>query len=148
MRYKIPQSSYFFIDEIVHPDIYEKFGKESLKFINPKLLELISAIRTLINEPIVINNYEAGGKFINSGLRCYKNPLGDKVNYSRHYFGLCADLKFKSKTIKEVFSIIKENESWLMINGLTVVENIDHTPTWLHIGVEYTGLDKLKIINP
>lgn len=147
-RHKIPTSNNFYIDELIHPDIYKRFGRGSLKFINPKLLEVLASIRDLVDEPVTINNWASGGRFINSGLRDIKHPYNGKLGYSRHYYGMCLDLKFKTKSIKEVFNLVMENHKVLKLDGLTVIEDIKHTPTWLHISVEYTGLDNIKIIKP
>lgn len=147
-RYPIPQSTHFYVDELIHPNIYKRFGKYSLKFMNPKLLNVLAIIRNLIKEPIVVNSWGSGGNFINSGLRDFKKPLNGKLSYSRHYYGLCLDLKPKTMTIKRLFKIIKENESLFIEAGLTVIEDIRYTPTWLHISVEYTGLPFITTIKP
>ena len=144
MRIKV--SDNFYLDEYVHPDIYKQFKGISIKYLNPKLIKLVQYLREAYGAPITINNWYNGGNFINSGLRDYKNPLG-KLNRSRHYYGLCADLK--TKNIKSLQNYVYKNREFLRKNyGLTVIENFDYTKSWCHISVEWTDLDYVQIITP
>lgn len=45
--------------ELVDPYIYEVYGEDSLKFIDPRLLKWIEWFREAINKPVYVNNYKA-----------------------------------------------------------------------------------------
>jgi len=138
-------SKNFDLKEYTHPEIYKRFGDQSKLYINPQLFVLVQAIRDRWGKPITINNWHNGGRFINSGLRDYKNPLG-KLNRSRHYYGLCADLK--TDDIKVLQNHLSTNAQYYYDLGLRVIEDFKFTKTWLHVSVENTGLDKVRYIKP
>jgi hypothetical protein len=139
-------SDNFYLDEFIHPEIYHRFGTNSKLYLSPQLVELVQAIRTKYGKPIYINTWANGGRFKNSGLRDYKNPLGGKLNRSRHYYGLCADLH--AEDIKELQNHVNDNLEYYHKLGLRVVENFAFTKSWLHVSVEWTALDVVKFINP
>jgi len=143
---RIKVSKNFFLDEVIHPNIYNRFKGMSTKYINKELIILLQLIRDNYGEPIYINTWATGGVLINSGLRDYKTPLGGKLNRSRHYYGLCLDLH--TKDIKALQKHIYENRDKYFRLGLTVIEDFKYTPTWCHISVEWTKLDKVQIIKP
>ena len=135
----------FLWEELVHPAIYKRFFERSSLYVNPQLIILLQAIRTNYGKPITINNWHIGGKFKNSGLRDYKNPMG-KLNRSRHYYGLCFDMK--ADDIKALQAHVYDNRDMYYDLGLRVIEKYSYTPTWCHISVEHTGLDEVKIMIP
>lgn len=158
-RVHLRDSKRFFLDELIHPNIYSDpvhGGSKSIKFLNSDLINILIFIRERYKMPITINNWSSGGSYINSGLRDYMNPLNGKLSRSRHYSGLAFDLKFnikantkeREKLIKFVYNDILKYEDLFLRMGLNVLENIKFTPTWLHISVEQTGLNHIKIINP
>ena len=106
---RIKVSENFYLDEFIHPNIYNQWGERSKRYLNPKLVDLVQSLRNVFGS-ITINNWATGGNFINSGLRDFKDPLGGKLNRSGHYYGNCADLKFGSTTIKTVHELIMSNQ--------------------------------------
>ena len=142
---RIKLTNHFFLDEFIHPNIYNRFKSKSRLYINPVLVELAEVIRQKYGEPLYINTWATGGSRINSGLRDYKKPLG-KLNRSRHYYGLCVD--FTTNDIKKFQKHIDENKDFYYEHGLRVIENFRYTNSWCHISVENTGLDKVKFITP
>lgn len=158
-RVHLKDSKRFYLDELIHPNIYANSvhgGAKSIKFLNKDLIKLLIFIRERYKMPITVNNWGSGGSFINSGLRDYIQPLGGKASRSRHYYGLALDLKFnikaerkeREKLIKFVYNDILKNEELFLNVGLTVLEDVNFTPTWLHISVEQTELSTIKIIKP
>jgi hypothetical protein len=135
----------FYLDEFVHPKIYDVFKEKSRLYVSQKLIDLVQLIRENYGEPIYINTWGNGGKRINSGLRDYKNPLG-KLNRSRHYYGLCADLT--TNDIDALQKHIKENKELYFSHGLRIIEDFDYTKTWCHISVENSGLNYVRFIKP
>lgn len=143
---RIKISENFYLDEFIHPEIYHRFGGDSKLYLSPNLVFLVQAIRTKYGKPISINTWATGGVRKNSGLRDYKNPLNGRLNRSRHYYGLCADMVCSD--IKELQNHVNDNLEYYHKLGLRVVENFNHTPTWLHVSVEWTGKESVKFINP
>jgi hypothetical protein len=135
----------FFLDEFVHPNIYNRFKGNSRLYVNPSLIELVQLIREKYGEPININTWARGGSRINSGVRDYFKPLG-KLNRSRHYYGLCADLT--TADIKKLQKHVDDNKDYYYEFGLRVIEDFRYTRSWCHISVENTGLNKVKFIKP
>jgi len=142
---RISVSDNFYLDEFIHPVIYKQFESASIWYLNPQLVKLVQAIRETYGEPIYINTWATGGKLKNSGLRDYKNPLG-KLNRSRHYYGLCADLH--TKDIKKLQQHVADNAAYYFEFGLRVIEDFKYTKTWLHVSVENTELNNVRYIKP
>lgn len=135
----------FYLDEFIHPNIYNRFKSNSRLYINQTLVELVQLIRDNYGEAININTWARGGNRINSGVRDYFKPLG-KLNRSRHYYGLCADLT--TADIKKLQKHVDDNKDYYYDFGLRVIEDFRYTKTWLHISVENTGLETVKFIKP
>lgn len=144
VRQKISEN--FYLDEYIHPAIYRRFGRNSKVYLSKDLVDLVQVIREKYGKPIYINTWMKGGALKNSGLRDYKNPLGGRLNRSRHYYGLCADLH--AEDIKELQLHVLDNAEYYHSKGLRVIEEYLFTPTWLHVSVEWTGLDEIKTIQP
>ena len=142
---RIKATENFYWDELIHPAIYKRFYERSRLYMNPQLLILLQAIRENYGKSITINNWAIGGKFKNSGLRDYKNPLG-KLNRSRHYYGLAIDMK--ADDIKALQAHVYDNRDIYYDLGLRVIEDYRYTASWCHISVEETKLDKVKIMIP
>ena len=137
-------SKYFEDFELVGPE----FIKTNLPvkwFIDKELLSVLDALREEFG-PITINNWKSGGQYKESGLRMPNTGTG--ASFSQHKFGKAADLKFKNHTVQDVYKAILANEAKWVAKGLTTLENITATPSWLHIDVRNTGSDKILIVNP
>lgn len=144
MRYQITEN--FNLDEFIHPDYMRKFGQNALWFIDHRIVTIAQELRTDLGVPITINNYETGGQYKSSGLRVQSAKIGAK--YSQHKYGRAIDCKFKGVTIQEAFNFLMHNQGKYFNLGLTTIENIEHTPTWLHLDCRLTGLTEYKIVNP
>jgi hypothetical protein len=80
---------------------------------------------------VTINGKFGGKAFTESGLR---NPFTETgAKFSQHKFGRALDLKFHKVTVKEVYEYIIRNPQEARENGITTVEDIAFTPSWLHI---------------
>lgn len=134
-------SKNFHIKEFVPKEIYNKWGANSIWFVDERLIRLVQFLRDEFG-PITIN----GGSYNLSGFRPPDSKIGGKL--SQHRFGRAVDLKFKDHTVQDVYKAILKNESHWMNKGLTTMENIAATPSWLHIDIRNTGMDKIKIVNP
>ena len=136
----------FILQEFVPKEIYDQFGDKSIWFIDPKMPIIVQAIRDILGCPITINNWHLGGHYNNSGYRTPKCTEG--ASLSQHRFGRAADLKPDGISIREAMDKVKANFPMLRAIGLTTIENIAFTKTWLHIDTRWTGSDELLIVNP
>lgn len=141
-RYKISEN--FYLDEVMHPDVYKKFGKKSRWFIDQRLIDIVQYIRTATAEPITINTWFDGGRFKERGLRNPATTTGAK--YSQHKFGKALDFTVSGMTADEVREkILGEWKQDLMNLGLTAIEA---GVSWVHIDVRNTGVDDIMIFYP
>jgi len=137
----------FSLHEFIDKKTYGKWGTASRWFIDPRISMVAQFIRTRHGKPVTINNWKSGGQYQYSGF----DPPGGyrkSTSLSQHRFGRAVDIKIKGMTVQELYKDIMDNQALYMENGLTTVENIKHTPTWLHCDVRETGLKKIKVVNP
>ena len=73
-RYKISEN--FYLDEVMHPEVYKRFGKKSRWFIDQRLIDIVQYIRTETGKPITINTWFDGGEFKERGLRNPRTKTG------------------------------------------------------------------------
>lgn len=124
-------SNHFDVRELVPPDVYRAFGENSAWFVSPMLLQVLDMLRFKLARPIIINDWHMGGNYKYSGFRPRFVNIG--AAYSMHRMGLAADIKVQGMTPKEMLAAVLDNRKILMPLGLSTVENIDFTPSWLHI---------------
>jgi len=141
-RYKISEN--FYLDEVMHPDVYKKFGKKSRWFIDHRLIDIVQYIRTATDKPITINTWFDGGKFKERGLRDPKTKTG--AQYSQHKFGKALDFTVSGMTADEVREkILGEWKDDLINLGLTAIEA---GVSWVHIDIRNTGINDIMIFYP
>ena len=134
-------SRYFDIQELVCPHVYDKFGLYAWQFFDPRLLDVLLAIREGIGKPIIVNNWSNGGNFSQRGLRCNccmivrdKTAL-EKLYVSAHLQGMGVDFNVQGMTTEEVHEWLKKNQI-LLPRPIRVEENTDG---WVHIDVRSDG---------
>jgi hypothetical protein len=125
----------FVLQEFVPPSIWRKNKEKSIRFIDPRIIDIAQAVRELFDEPIVINGRFMGKTYKDSG---YRTPqCGTGAYYSQHKFGRAVDLKFKScPDYNEVMKVIRANFAMLSKVGLTTMET--GTDGWLHLDCRWT----------
>ena len=137
-------SEIFILEEFVDPDTFQKFGKKSLWFIDPKIINIIQYIRMAIDKPITVNNWHTGGTYQQSGFRPPQSMIGAKMG--QHRFGRAADIKCDIP-LADLFDFMTKNFKILSSLGLTTIENIEKTPTWLHLDIrQWENNPELHII--
>ena len=121
---------HFALNELVPPDVIQARGEQAWQLMDERILRGADWLREKFG-PCVINGKFNGKGFTESGLR---NPLTTTgAKWSQHKFGRAVDLKFLKVNVKEVYDYILANQPEARANGITTVENINATPTWLHI---------------
>lgn len=121
---------HFQLHEVVGADVIQALGDRAWSLMDERILRGADWLRAKFG-PCVINGKYGGKVFTESGLR---NPLtGTGAPWSQHKFGRALDLKFLNVNVREVYDYILANQPEARANGITTVENINATPTWLHI---------------
>ena len=121
---------YFALNEVVHPGAIQALGERAWTLMDERILRGADWLRELFG-PCTINGKFGGKGFTESGLRDPFTKTG--APFSQHKFGRALDLKFHKVTCKEVYDYIIRNPGDARENGITTVEDIAFTGTWLHI---------------
>jgi hypothetical protein len=121
---------YFALNEVVHPAAIQALGERAWTLMDERILRGADWLREMFG-PCTINGKFGGKGFTESGLRDPFTKTGAK--FSQHKFGRALDLKFHKVTCKEVYEYIIRNPGQARENGITTVEDIAFTGTWLHI---------------
>ena len=120
---------HFALNELVPPDVIQARGEQAWQLMDERILRGADWLREKFG-PCVINGKFNGKGFSESGLR---NPLTTTgARWSQHKFGRAVDMKFLKVNVKEVYDYILANQPEARANGITCVENINATPSWLH----------------
>lgn len=134
-------SPYFKVQEFVPKEIYEKYGETSIRFIHPSIVSIANLVRSRMGVPITIN----GSGFDESGFRVPETKTGARL--SSHKRGCAIDVRGKFEP-RKIYDDILANYAEYRAVGLTTVEDIDMTPTWVHLSCEWTGKNELTIVKP
>lgn len=107
---------YFRIEELVGKTTFKRYGSESWKFLDFRLLWAMLIIRTNLNRKIYVNNWHKGGGFSQRGLRSNVQQIfrvyfrRRKLYLSGHVMGKAIDFDVEGMTACEVRVWIVENE--------------------------------------
>jgi len=124
-------SKYFIIQELVPPKLFALMGQRAWWYIQPQIVAVLDQLREDLGRAVIINDWHRGGQFTLSGYRPPEAKVG--AAYSMHRMGLAADVKVKGMTPAEVLAVIEKDLPKYLALGLTTVEDLSHTPTWLHL---------------
>jgi hypothetical protein len=135
-----------FLPKDMHDDLIST-GRDPRWLINKKVVNFCEWLHDkYIDKDIIINNWKWGGNFNESGLRSINTTTGAK--YSQHKFKDAVDIKIKGITPSEIRTLIMDNFDYLnQTFGLSTIEKIEDTPTWIHCDFRWTGLDHLLEVN-
>ena len=152
-------SANFNVTELVPPEVYNKWGDNSIWFINPKLIDCLELLKKITTDfyqedvKIIINNWDNGGNFKYSGFRPPNIDVEiGGATFSQHKLGNAADVKCYIKNrqipVNQILDLVLSNKTKFMNLGLTTIEDIKFTKTWLHMDCRWTGKDDLLIVKP
>ena len=139
-------NNYFHIEEFVPPQIFKKFGENSIWFIDPKIIAIATAYREFFGVPVHINDWHSGGKMTYRGYRPPRVNVG--AEYSQHKMGRAFDCNIGKMTSKEMYDKVIANYEHFKAFGLTTLENYKFTDGWLHSDCRITNTNKLLIVDP
>lgn len=129
-EFPIHGSPFFDVREFVSPEVWRLFGPKAAMFVDKKTVAITNLLREVAG-PIIINDWMFGGKFVASGFRERKQRVGGE--YSQHRLGKASDNKSKRYTPAQMLELILKNPLPFYEAGLTRIEDLDFTPTWLHL---------------
>lgn len=138
----------FYIQEFVPKYIYDKFGSNSIWFVDPKVFFIAQFLRDRYNKGVTINDWMYKEQFLYqwSGFR---TPRFEKYSEtSQHSAGRAIDVKVTGMTSEEVFDDIVSHQGIFMQAGLSAIEDVSATPTWTHLDCRPSKTDKLIIVKP
>ena len=135
-------------NDLLPPD-WRYYGYSLEKSVDPKILEIYGAIKECFPQ-IWVNS--RNGKRVNNwcGLRSPACATGTKNSY--HKRGMAIDLHTTQGDLNALYMFCASAEALSL--GIKRVENIEFTPTWVHIDIGEPNpakwLDKTRpyIFNP
>ena len=131
--YPIHGSKYFDVREFVDPITWNVLGVKSAWLIDPKIVRVADLLREKSGVAVVVNNWhfkKNGQPFKSSGFRAIWDPTGGRL--SQHRAGRAADFKVKGFSPSQIHILIQANKEDFRAAGLTTMENVSFTPTWIH----------------
>lgn len=156
----------FDIREFVSPEVYKRFGSNSIWFVNPWCFEFAQFMKDFLTDYygeevlIIINNWHYSGGRKWSCHRTYQYikdqvDAGKKPATLTQHFGGQANaidflVKIKSSgkyiAAPDVRKIMIENQDEMMKAGLTTLEGDKWAKTWVHADNRPTNLDEILIV--
>lgn len=131
---------YFDIRELVSKCVYDKYGNDSWRFLDIRLLHALLIVRQWLNKPIYVNNWAwAKGNeaiFDERGLRAniddiVKNKTtNNRLYLSAHIFGKAVDFDVEGMTAGQVRRWIDKNKE-LFPFQLRIEDGV----SWVHLDV-------------
>lgn len=131
---------YFDIQELVCKHVYDKFGDSAWAFFDERMLDTLYVIRTKLNKPIYVNDWQIGGNLSQRGLRCTRCALVvekvrlEKVYMSTHMQGNGIDFDVKGMTAQEV-------REWIVKNQILLPYpvRLEADVNWVHLDLRTDG---------
>lgn len=137
------KSKHFVIQELVPPEVFLSSGENAWELLDQRLIFTLDDLWTELG-PFVVNDWHKGGTYKESGLRSAGTSTG--AQYSQHKFGRAADCKFKDHKPIEAYQYIIKNAEKLPY--LSTLEDIESTPTWIHVDVRNHNESDIKVVKP
>ena len=131
--YPIHKSKFFDVREFVDEKTWNTFGVKAAWQVDPKIIKVANLLRKLTGSALTVNDWSWGGNYDSSGYRSIFDDTG--ADYSQHRAGRAGDFKSDTHTVEEMFELVQKNKKAFLRAGLTAIENIEATPTWLHLDV-------------
>jgi len=167
-------SKNFNLKEFVSPLTWRRFGLKSIWFIDPKIIVIAQLLRDITGASVTINDWHLEGRYKYSGYRppfivrikkIFANrfePIKTLSAFlkivkrykigaaeSQHKMGRAIDVKVEGLRSVEVYNIVMAHSAEFIKAGLTAIEDVEKTPTWVHLDCRNTASkNELLIIQP
>ena len=123
------KSKYFKVHELVPKKMFLRYGEDSWRYVDTRLIESIDKLKEHFNlGTMTINNYYWNGSRQWSGIRTPESP-----NYSygsQHSFANAFDIVFSDYSAEEVRNYILDN-----LHEFPYIKGMELGVSWLHIDV-------------
>jgi hypothetical protein len=140
-------TDHFYLDEFVPRKLVQVYGNNARWFVSDWQIIVAEFIREYFGgRPMTINNWYRGGRLHNRGTRTPNTTVGSL--YSQHKLAMAIDFSIKELSSPEIYDRILADQKSFLLMGITTMEHIAFTPTWIHIDGRNTGLDELFIVRP
>jgi len=139
-------SNNFILQEFVNPDIYNHpaIGARCIDWLNCELIPTVQLLRDEMG-PLLINDWEWGGNYVDSGLRVFND--NQYSQFSSHKGGNAVDIKPQKVSCAELYYRILNNQH--KYPHISRLENIEYTPTWVHVEVSSSiRMGEITVFNP
>lgn len=142
-EYPIHGSKYFDVREWVDARTWRVLGVRSAFLVDPAIIRVADLVRELADAPVKINtwHYAKNGDHVynSSGFRAIWDKTGGAL--SQHRCGRAGDFKAMGFSPSLLLMLINTNKKAFLDAGLTTIENVRFTPTWLHLDVRPRIMD-------
>ena len=134
ITYPIHGSKWFDVREFVDQKTWNMLGVKSAWMIDPRIVRVADLLREKSGAAVIVNNwhFKKDGEplYDSSGYRAIWDDTGGKL--SQHRCGRAADFKVRGFRPIQMQILIQANKAEFLAAGLTTMENVAMTPTWLH----------------
>ena len=146
-QYPIHNSPHFDVRELVDANTFKALSVNAAWLIDPKIVRVLDLLREKLGAPIIVNNWHTGGPFKSSGFRSMSDKTG--AMFSQHRRGCAADVKSAGRKPAELLFFINANFELFKAAGLTTIEDVNFTPTWLHLDCRPVTIEnQFRIVRP
>lgn len=134
-----------FLPKELHKYINDK-GLNPMWYIDKDMVDFCEWLKEECNgAKITINDWKWKGQYNYSGFR---GPKDIGAELSQHKFKDAIDIKVEGYTIAQLREIMIANFMFLNKSfGISTIEKVEKTPTWLHVDKRWTGLSYLLEVN-
>ncbi len=158
----------FDLREFVSPGVWNRFGKNSIWFVNPWCISFAQFMKDYLTGEydeeviITINNWHYNGTpvrkwschrtygYVHNQIKAGKKTatLSQHIGGQSHAIDFLARIKSTGKYIpaNEIRAKILKHQHLMMSHGLTTIEGDRYAPTWLHADNRVTNLDHILIV--
>lgn len=136
---------YFFVEEIVSPDLFNRFKHKGdyffLSRFDIRLLKTMLVIRETLNKPITVNNWKWGGNFSQRGFRDTSTAMVQRKSskdipwFSAHVVAMGLDFDVEGMTANEVRDWLEESQSILPYKIRLENKLNGEYISWVHLDV-------------
>ncbi len=134
-EYPCHGSKWFDVRECVDARTWRILGVKAMWMVDPKSVRNADLVREKTGAPTTINNWH----FAKPGQTVYDSsgfrPIWDETGglLSQHRRGCADDLKVRGMQPPQVLQIIMANLDEFLDAGLTTIEQVEYTRSWLHL---------------
>ena len=154
MRYK---PRHFSLNELVCPDVFNKFGDTAWEFFSQDLLITLDLLRDQLG-PIYVNNWDMDPEvrkklglplFDERGFRCIQCDLvttairQNRLYVSPHMTGQGVDFDVKGMSASQVRKWLSDNQA-----KLPFPIRLENNVTWVHLDIRDANKGKVFEFNP